>query len=241
MSVRLALCIVLLVAIGVTSAEGMHLYLKGNTQTCVGQDVVRDVSDKSVRIDIYYNIHYQGGKGGARRNADAAGNAAKVRVYLTKADLKPVPETESIIALKTDENDMTSYYATQSGFYFFCFQVDGPKTNSYKAEVEVIPSTTQRTLDGEPATSQVRTKQQRAKGISQDTYIRKINTIDTLVMSSEDEMKSLLGRQKSFDGTVVSTHRRVVWFTLANALIVFGTAGWQMLHLKRFFKNKKLV
>lgn len=240
MATFLTLCIALLVTLGVTTADAMHLYLKGNTQTCVGQDVIRDSTEKSVRVDIYYNIHYQGGKGG-RRNAESSENRAKVNVYLAKADLKPAAGTEKTLTLKTDENDMISYYATQSGFYFFCFQVDGPKANSYKAEIEVIPSNNQRNLDGEAQTSQVRTKQARARGVSQDTYIRKLNTIDTLLMSSDEEMQNLLSRQRAFDTTVVSTHSRVVWFTLANALIVFGTAGWQMLHLKRFFKNKKLV
>lgn len=219
-----------------TTANAMHFYLKGSTQTCFGQDVLRDPSEKSVRVDVYYNLHYTNPHGGTEDEG------AQLTVHLANAESKPVKGTETVINLKNSKSEMASYYATQSGFYFFCFQVQAPKVSAYKAEVEIIPTNAHqeevKTLTG------VRTKRNKKRsgsGVSKDDYLRRINVIDALMKSSEDEAQHLLSRQYEFDSTVKSTHNRVIYFTLANAIIVFGTAAWQMMHLKRFFKSKKLV
>lgn len=229
------LLIATLLAAFATTANAMHFYLKGSTPTCFGQDIQRDPSEKSVRVDVFYNLHYRN----PQKPADDT-EGAEMRVFLSNAEQKPIKGTESIVKLKSATSDLTSYYATQSGFYFFCFTVQAPKVASYKAEVEIIPTNMHqeevKSLGGD------RKIKKQVKGVvNKDEYLRKITTIDALLRSSEDEMSNLLTRQKEFDHTVKSTHNRVIYFTLANALIVFGTAGWQMLHLKRFFRSKKLV
>lgn len=220
-----------------TSVNAMHFYLKGSTQTCFGQDVMRDPSEKSVRVDVYYNLHYTNPHGGTEDEG------AQMTVYLSNAESKPVKGTETIINLKNSKSEMASYYATQSGFYFFCFQVQAPKVSAYKAEVEIIPTNAHQEEVKSLSGARVKKSKKRSggSGVTKDDYLRRINVIDKLMKSSEDEAQHLLSRQHEFDNTVKSTHDRVIYFTLANAVVVFGTAAWQMLHLKRFFKSKKLV
>ncbi|XP_072804300.1 transmembrane emp24 domain-containing protein 9-like [Vicugna pacos] len=48
-------------------------------------------------------------------------------------------------------------------------------------------------------------------------------------------------REERFRQTSESTNQRVLWWSILQTLILVATGVWQMLHLKSFFKAKKLV
>lgn len=48
-------------------------------------------------------------------------------------------------------------------------------------------------------------------------------------------------REERFRQTSESTSQRVLWWSLAQTVILVGMGVWQMHHLKRFFEAKKLV
>lgn len=48
-------------------------------------------------------------------------------------------------------------------------------------------------------------------------------------------------REERFRATSESTNQRVLWWALAQTLILLCTGFWQMRHLKGFFEAKKLV
>lgn len=48
-------------------------------------------------------------------------------------------------------------------------------------------------------------------------------------------------REERFRQTSESTGQRVLWWSLAQTVILVGMGVWQMHHLKRFFEAKKLV
>jgi len=48
-------------------------------------------------------------------------------------------------------------------------------------------------------------------------------------------------REERFRGTSESTNQRVLWWSIAQTLILLVTGFWQMQHLKSFFEAKKLV
>lgn len=48
-------------------------------------------------------------------------------------------------------------------------------------------------------------------------------------------------REERFRQTSESTNKRVLWWSLAQLLILVGMGFWQMRHLKTFFETKKLV
>ncbi|XP_020624519.1 transmembrane emp24 domain-containing protein 4-like [Orbicella faveolata] len=50
-----------------------------------------------------------------------------------------------------------------------------------------------------------------------------------------------LFREERFRATSESTNQRVLWWALAQTLILLCTGFWQMRHLKGFFEAKKLV
>lgn len=52
---------------------------------------------------------------------------------------------------------------------------------------------------------------------------------------------SLQYREERFRMTSESTNQRVLWWSIAQTLILILTGIWQMKHLKSFFEAKKLV
>lgn len=48
-------------------------------------------------------------------------------------------------------------------------------------------------------------------------------------------------REERFRQTSESTNSRVLWWSLAQTVVLVGMGFWQMRHLKRFFEAKKLV
>lgn len=52
---------------------------------------------------------------------------------------------------------------------------------------------------------------------------------------------SLQFREERFRMTSESTNQRVLWWSIAQTVILILTGIWQMRHLKSFFEAKKLV
>lgn len=48
-------------------------------------------------------------------------------------------------------------------------------------------------------------------------------------------------REERFRMTSESTNQRVLWWSIAQTIILILTGVWQMRHLKSFFEAKKLV
>ena len=48
-------------------------------------------------------------------------------------------------------------------------------------------------------------------------------------------------REERFRQTSESTNQRVLWWSIAQTVILLITGFWQMRHLKSFFEAKKLV
>lgn len=48
-------------------------------------------------------------------------------------------------------------------------------------------------------------------------------------------------REEDFRDTSESTNARAAWWSVFQILIVVAAALWQMQHLKKFFKKRKLV
>ncbi len=72
-------------------------------------------------------------------------------------------------------------------------------------------------------------------------YAMRSERVRVVVQQGEDEMSYLETRQAEFDQTVGSTYVRVIVITVVQVLLVVGIVAWQVLHLRNYFKQKKLV
>jgi hypothetical protein len=52
---------------------------------------------------------------------------------------------------------------------------------------------------------------------------------------------SMTYSREKFQGTVLSTYNRVIFMTVLNAVVLTASMLWQTRHIKRFFKEKKIV
>ena len=76
---------------------------------------------------------------------------------------------------------------------------------------------------------------------SMQEYNEKINTVQNYISAAKQEAEYLADRQERFDQTVASTYSRVMWFTIINFVVMVSAGVWQVLNLKKFFKEKKIV
>jgi len=58
---------------------------------------------------------------------------------------------------------------------------------------------------------------------------------------AEYEMDYLITRSGQFEQTVNSTYTRIVWLTILEVVLIGGIVVWQVLSLRKFFKDKKVV
>ncbi|EGD73775.1 transmembrane emp24 domain-containing protein 4 [Salpingoeca rosetta] len=75
-----------------------------------------------------------------------------------------------------------------------------------------------------------------------------LNTVETRIFQLISQVKQIANeqayqrtREASFRALSESTNQRVLWWSIAQAVVLLLTAFWQVRHLKSFFEAKKLV
>ncbi|CAD5112953.1 DgyrCDS2161 [Dimorphilus gyrociliatus] len=76
----------------------------------------------------------------------------------------------------------------------------------------------------------------------------KLSDLETRIRQLLDQVEQITKeqnyqryREERFRQTSESTNQRVLWWSIAQTVILLGTGFWQMRHLKGFFEAKKLV
>ncbi|KAJ4461870.1 putative glycoprotein 25l [Paratrimastix pyriformis] len=74
-----------------------------------------------------------------------------------------------------------------------------------------------------------------------------LNDMELDLKRIEDKMKSIQseqaymrGREAAQRNTDESSNTRVMWFAIAQTVLLLGTGLWQMMHLRRFFRQRKI-
>lgn len=71
-----------------------------------------------------------------------------------------------------------------------------------------------------------------------EVEIRKLNDKVKAIRSEQHYQRV---REEVFRNTSESTNSRVMWWSIFQTVVLVGSGVWQILHLKRFFQQKKLV
>lgn len=69
-------------------------------------------------------------------------------------------------------------------------------------------------------------------------HLAKVNELIADVRREQDLQRD---REDSFRSLSHSINSRTCWFPVAQLFLILGTAAWQMMHMSKFFKAKKLV
>lgn len=73
---------------------------------------------------------------------------------------------------------------------------------------------------------------------SLEVEIRRLNNKAKDIMSQQAYQRE---REISFRDTAESTNARVQWWSIGQTVIMIASATWQVLHLKDYFRKKKIV
>ncbi|CAG8534390.1 363_t:CDS:2 [Paraglomus occultum] len=68
-----------------------------------------------------------------------------------------------------------------------------------------------------------------------------LKKLEQVVAEIVDEMDYLRKREARMRDTNESTNERVKWFSLGTVLVLLSLGGWQIMYLKKFFKQKRLI
>ncbi len=211
--------IVAVVSLNIFGADAFHFYLPKGQQQCLGYEASRQSHEPSVPIDIFYQ----------------ASNCPSCRIAAMIQGPSMIKiASEALHA--TGKFETITFRANIGGLHRVCLTLVEAPGDRIEMEVEIVGSNDkrehQRLTDGTVVRPAV---------VSKDGFVEQHTKISSRIKTSTSEVTHLVSRQGEFEVTVQSTYWRVVVFTLVNIAIVLGVGFWQVLHLRAFFKEKKLV
>ena len=71
-----------------------------------------------------------------------------------------------------------------------------------------------------------------------EVEVRRLNNKAKDIMAQQGYQRE---REISFRDTAESTNSRVQWWSIGQTVIMIASAVWQVLHLKEYFRKKKIV
>lgn len=213
MSFSVGVFLVLLVSNFAISSEALYFYLEGGKKQCFVHDVVVSLEVQKETLEIHYNTMDRHGE-----------------VWLSVFD-----EKKSIVQSHQVDQSKANIFSvpvTNSGQYQACFLLNGT-ANTIGMWV-IIESSYQRfdQTDGQA---------DYFLASDWDTYVNKMDSITQRTLQVSAFGPDMLERQMEFEGTVHSTHWRVIGFVLVLGSIVLSATVLQTLYLRQLFKQKKIV
>eukprot|EP00758_Cryptobia_borreli_P000546 Tbor_TRINITY_DN1201_c0_g1::TRINITY_DN1201_c0_g1_i1::g.5740::m.5740 len=206
------------------SATALYFYVPVGKKECFSEEVLVYHHENPIRINIFYNV--------LRKSP-----TTHLVLTVEKVKLKTVKETLSY-TLKSD-SDLITIYAEEKMMYYICVAgEDGPVGDSAKMELSI---TTMEERDDGKAKLLSGSSARLPGKVSDESYNYLIDNLDTHVKTIGENLKSFVSSQTDFDYTVESTYFRVVGFTLLNGFIMLLVGALQIIHMKRFFKTKRVV
>lgn len=193
----------------------LFFYLPTNREQCFQHEAVRYSFEDSVKVDAHYKV----------RNTESVRDGQIIAVVRNPTKMEIYRDK-----LNLDGRDQFSFPATITGTYHVCLLLQG--TNN--------PAAVELQIESERDASAIASTSGKISATMQE-YNEKITTVQNYILTAKQEADYLSERQERFDKTVASTYSRVMWFTVINFVVMVGASVWQVLSLKRFFKEKKIV
>ena len=127
---------------------------------------------------------------------------------------------------KYSAEDNFQFQTHRAGRLNLCFEWRGQGVKSLQLEMDLV------------AAADVN---YRSASASSSSYLQQAQELLPMVDRVEAETLYLTGRQNRFEQTMSNTHGRVLFFVFVNFAVMVAAGAWQVLHLRAFFKQKKLV
>ena len=224
-------CVAMLAATFATPANAMYTYLNINEERCYSEEVVRNSEDMAIRVDIFYNIE----------RAQTQGITFTLHIHQVSDNGRRNAGGTQTFSLALNEPEVVSFTAHYTSHYHLCFVSSGPVGGpAAKLELDIMGS--RGSASGGETALEARGRQRHAaRPMKKALYDAKVQEVERLMDTLKANAALSASQQVEFDNTVASTHFRVVAFTICNVVIMIVAGLWQLLHLKQFFKAKKVV
>ena len=147
-----------------------------------------------------------------------------------------VKDTKKIIQrqeLSTKHLEMFTFVSPTVAWFLICFTNHEPPeedSNPFHLYVRVESMQPSATDDDEYDVP-----------ITLDDYGPKFSAVHWQLKALRDNTEVLEHRQTEFEHTASNTYGRVLLMTIINAGVLVGAAIWQTVHLRQFFREKKVV
>jgi hypothetical protein len=200
-------------------SDAFYVKLIPEKEHCYAYEASRQSHERAVRVDVMYHIH-----------SPSQGD-------LSCVVRSPTGQQVGSFTLNTlsSETEHHSFEAMMSGMYKVCFLLRS-RADTLAMDLDFL---------GENDTPKVRRTHDGAaiKDTTQDyeEYEDQIERLKIRVEQTKAEMEYFTTRQTEFDKTVSSTYLRTVLFTLVNFAAMIVGGGYQVVYLRNFFRQKKLV
>ncbi|KXS16081.1 hypothetical protein M427DRAFT_55987 [Gonapodya prolifera JEL478] len=218
MSLRGPLFLLFVLAILIPQSRAVYFYLEGNEQRCLIEELAQHtVVRGNYRSEEWSNYV----------NAYVENYGVGIQIRVDEAE-----DGTTVLNQKGGSSGRFTFTATDSGDYNICFGSNSSTwftTSKVRLHIDI-------TL-GDSADSAA--SSQAKESVSE--IAMRIRDLNFRINNIRREQQYQREREAEFRDTSESTNSRVVWYTLAQIIVLAATAFWQTRHLKTFFVAKKLV
>ncbi|KAJ3291323.1 p24 complex component [Borealophlyctis nickersoniae] len=142
------------------------------------------------------------------------------------------PNGNTLYSVQKQSTTSFGFNADQEGTYTYCFG-NGMST--------VTDKTLSFTVQGPDEWAKLDEKMLLEDDDSHEGLAQEIQTLANGLEAMNDEQAYMKRREEAHRKTAESTNRRILWWSLFEALLLVGICRFQVSYLKRFFEVKRLV
>ncbi|GAA5815862.1 hypothetical protein MFLAVUS_009379 [Mucor flavus] len=213
---HLHLSVLVLLVAYLAGTQALYFYLEGSEKKCF----IEDLPKETMVIGVYSSEQYSAANNHWVENKD-------LKIVIAVEEL---PQGHRIVDIKGDSSGRFTFTSTESGDHSICI--------SAASDQWFDSSKTRLTLDmdfDDPTDHH----DHNSEGVSD--LVKRVHELNERVEDIQIEQSAQHEREKDFRDQSELTNSRVVWWTIAQLIVLGVVCFWQMNYFKNFFMAKKLV
>ncbi|KAI9480885.1 MAG: emp24/gp25L/p24 family/GOLD-domain-containing protein [Benjaminiella poitrasii] len=214
--IQLRFSVLLLLVAYLAGTQALYFYLEGSEKKCFIEDLPRE----TMVIGVYKSEQFSSAQNQWVENPE-------LKIEITVEEL---PQGHKIVETKSKSSGRFTFTSTESGDHAICLAA---VSNSWFDSTK-----TRLTLDmdfDDPTDNH----DHDFEGVS--SLVRRVHELNERVEDIQIEQNAQREREKDFRDQSELTNSRVVWWTIAQLVVLGIVCVWQMQYFKNFFTAKKLV
>ncbi|KAI9009135.1 emp24/gp25L/p24 family/GOLD-domain-containing protein [Hyaloraphidium curvatum] len=214
-----ALLLVAVLALSLGPARALHFYLEGSEEKCFIEELPKDTHV----VGTYRTEEFN-------ENIQKYGVNPSVAVQITVEEL---PDRHRVLNQKGAAQGKFTFTSADAGDHAICLSTSASSGWFTRSKIRFH---LELSIGDSPAES----SGNQAKELLGDLAM-KVRELNSRVQNIRREQQYQREREAEFRDTSELTNSRVIYWTIAQLLVLGITAYWQLSHLQKFFISKKIV